>query len=319
MDSFSSAGLPAAGRRAAYEAALCAYFGDDYVDKHIRLDIRKPECFSARMEPFALGHLRGAIHMNNAPHSIFLLPCDTHSTGLDFYLMLDGEVAFDCEKGPIRLRSGDMTLLPAAEPLSSFSSQMDMIALHVPERLIRCRPENRPLAINRTVSGHTGLGACLGALLRAAAQRRDELSFEEGLILQSSVVDAVLHATAIDRDSADAAAPQQEAKMRLLKRRALNQLHDPALSPQRLADDTGISVRTVHRLFHLSGVTFRAWLRERRLERCWEEMTEPVSGRRSVADVAYRWGFNDLTTFNRSFRIKYGVSPTLVRSARSAK
>jgi AraC-like DNA-binding protein len=297
---------------------LSAYFGDDYVDKDIRLEVAEPESFAASMEPFALGHVRGAIHVNNAPHRIFLLPCDTSCAGLDFYLMLSGEVAFECEEGPIRLRSGDMALLRAAEPLSSVSTRMDMIALHVPERLLRCRPDVRPLAIHQTISGHSGLGACLGALLRAAARRKGELSIEEGLILQSSVVDAVLHATAMNGEAADAA-PKREAKMRLLKRSALNRLRDPELSPQRLSDETGISVRTVHRLFHFSGVSFRDWLRERRLERCWEELTEATSPRRSVADVAYRWGFNDLTTFNRSFRLKYGICPTMARSVRSLK
>jgi AraC-like DNA-binding protein len=313
MDRFSSADLPVAERKAAYEAALGAYFGDAYVDKNICVDMGQPEAFSASMEPFALGNIRGAVHMSNAPHRLFLAPSDTDTRNLDFYLLLDGEVDFQGEDGPVHLRSGDMTMLRSAEPLSSVSPQMDMIVLSLPERLLGRQLDHRPLAINRRVTGRTSLGACLAALLRTAAQRHEDLSVEERLILQSSVVDAVLHAVSVEPESSGATA-HKEAKLRLLKRRALGQLRDPELSPQRLAHETGVSVRTVHRLFHGSGVTFRDWLRERRLERCWEELADPAPGRRTVADVALRWGFNDLTTFNRSFRSKYEVSPTAARS-----
>ena len=319
MDRFSSADLPVAERKTAYEAALRGYFGDEYADKHIRVDIEQPESFTASMDPITLGHVRGAIHMSNAPHRVFLAPTDTNSGDLDFYLLLDGEIAFEGDKGPVHLRSGDMTILRTDEPLASVSSQMDMIALCLPERLIQHRLGDRPLVINQTVSGRTGLGACLGALLRTVAQRNDELSLEEKLVLQSSVVETILQAVSTDSESPGSAAAQQDAKLRLLKRSALSQIRDPELSPIRLADDTGVSVRTVHRLFHLSGATFRDWLREQRLDRCLGELMDPTTNRHTVADVAFRWGFNDLTTFNRSFKAKYGVSPTAARCVQRAK
>ncbi len=317
VDSFSSADLPVSARKEGYEAAMRAYFGDGYTDKDSRVSSGQPDLFTACMRPFMLGQLRGGYHMSNAPHTLYLAPTDRTSSDLDFYLLLKGEITFERDDGPVHLRSGDMTLLRASEPLSSFSSQMEMIVVTVPERLVQRRIGPRPLAINRTVSGVSGLSACLGALLHTAAQRRDELSAEEGLILQASVVDGMLHAVSSDCEYPTSAARRRDATLRMIKRSALNRVGDPELSPSHLAHDAGVSVRTVHRLFHCSGVTFREWLRERRLERCWEELTNSSVGLRSVSDVAFRWGFNDLTTFNRSFRAKYGVPPTLARIARA--
>jgi AraC-like DNA-binding protein len=314
MNRFSSVGLPVADRPGAYEAVMRRYFGDEYVDKHLQLDIGEPEAFSATVDPIVLGHVRGGIHTSSVPHRMFLTPGDTISGDLDFYFLNSGEISFAGDKGMIELRSGDMALLRTSDPVSSVSSRMDMIALHIPERLIRCRHGDRPIDINRKLAPARGLGACLNSLLRTAAECNADLSFEDGLILQSSVVDAVLHAASADREPSDSSTREQASKVCLIKRRMLARIHDAELSPQRVAHDAGISVRTLHRLFHASGVTFSDWVREQRLERCWEELTQPSATHRNVAQVAFRWGFSDLTTFNRSFKLRYGACPTTVRS-----
>ena len=36
-------------------------------------------------------------------------------------------------------------------------------------------------------------------------------------------------------------------------------------------------------------------------------------GDRSVTDIAYAWGFNSLTTFNRTFRRAFSVAPGEMR------
>lgn len=317
MNRFSSASHPVAERKSAYESALRTYFGNDCVDRCVQVDMGQPDSFLASMEPFQLGYLRGAIHMSNAPHTLNLGPCENGAEDLDFYLLLNGEITFEGVKSTVQLRGGEMALLRPVGPLSSHSEQMDMIAFRLPQRLFHRKREQRPLALNRAVSGRAGLGACLGALLRTAAQRRHDLSEEEGFVLQSSVVETVMQAVAFEDDALVAATREQDAKLRLLKRSALCQLHNAELSPRRLADDIGVSARTLHRLFHSSGATFRDWLRDERLERCWNELTEPAKRRRSVAEVAFRWGFNDLTTFNRSFRAKFGVCPSAAKSARA--
>jgi len=38
----------------------------------------------------------------------------------------------------------------------------------------------------------------------------------------------------------------------------------------------------------------------------------------SVSEVAYRWGFNDLSHFNRAFRSRYGLPPRQWRTLRQS-
>jgi AraC-like DNA-binding protein len=318
MDGFSSDTLAAGERKAGYEGALRAYFGVGCAEADIRVHLDEADAFAASIEPVALGTVRGAFHASNAPHSLTLAPGVAGRGDLDFYLLLRGEIAFDSPDGPVRLGGGDMAILRACEPLSSTSREMEMIALALPEHLLGRRLQGGPYAINRAVGGLAALGECLAALLRAAARHRHGLSFEDALVLQSSVVDAALRVAAAGCEAPDASPPAPD-RLRGLQRRALQLIRQADLSPRQLADDAGVSVRTVHRLFHASGMTFRDWLRERRLERCREELEDPVASRRTVAEVAFAWGFNVLTTFNRSFRGRFGAAPTALRAHRPAR
>ena len=68
-----------------------------------------------------------------------------------------------------------------------------------------------------------------------------------------------------------------------LKRYALAHLGDPALSPAAAAQASYISVRQLHRLFAHEGASFGAWLREQRLRRCRDDLTNPQLTHRAAA------------------------------------
>ena len=100
----------------------------------------------------------------------------------------------------------------------------------------------------------------------------------------------------------------------LLKSIAAAKLDDPDLTPAMVAARAGVSVRTLHRAFQASGETFWNWIRDRRLDRCYAELTTPIQSKRTITEVAFRWGFNELSTFDRNFRKRYGASPRNVRA-----
>jgi AraC-like DNA-binding protein len=91
------------------------------------------------------------------------------------------------------------------------------------------------------------------------------------------------------------------------------ELSIPRMTPERLAQEAGISLRTLHRLFALSGTTVSSWLRAARLERCWRDLRDPTHRSSTVAAVAFSWGFSDLRTFNRAFTARYGMTPSAAR------
>jgi AraC-like DNA-binding protein len=86
-------------------------------------------------------------------------------------------------------------------------------------------------------------------------------------------------------------------------------LSDPELSPQKIAAHCRISVRTVHLRFERIGQTFGQWLIDNRLEACQQALRDPNQIGSSISETAYRWGFSDLSHFNRVFRNKVGMTP----------
>lgn len=86
-------------------------------------------------------------------------------------------------------------------------------------------------------------------------------------------------------------------------------LGDAELSPQRAADHLGIAVRTLHARFRGIGQTFGRWLLESRLEGCSVALRDANQSKRNISEIAYRWGFNDLSYFNRAFRARFDMTP----------
>jgi AraC-like DNA-binding protein len=200
-----------------------------------------------------------------------------------------------------------MGLFSANSSFDARSEQFEMVALGLPHEVLHIPGGN----VSRKLAGESGLGTCLGALLGAAMARHADLTLAEAAILQTSILDAIVHLGS-EPNRAYVPAPHRD-KLREVKALALRSLQIPGLSPSSLAREVGISLRTLHRLFSLSGETFGAWLREARLERCWRELTEPSRAECTIAAVAFGWGFSDLRTFNRALVARYGMTPTAAR------
>jgi AraC-like DNA-binding protein len=84
------------------------------------------------------------------------------------------------------------------------------------------------------------------------------------------------------------------------------------LSPQLVADSCGISLRYLQRLFAEDSKSINGFIREKRLNRCHEEL-QAGSNADSVAEIAYRWGFSDQSQFCKHYKAKFGLTPTATR------
>ncbi|MCC5999398.1 MAG: helix-turn-helix domain-containing protein [Pararhodobacter sp.] len=93
-------------------------------------------------------------------------------------------------------------------------------------------------------------------------------------------------------------------------------LKNPALSPQMVADGCGISLRYLQRLFHEIDQSINTYIRERRLRRSDEDLRSSLS-RVSIAEIAYRWGFADQSHFSKHYKAHFGRTPSETRKEAS--
>jgi AraC family transcriptional regulator, positive regulator of tynA and feaB len=95
-------------------------------------------------------------------------------------------------------------------------------------------------------------------------------------------------------------------------------LSDPELKPASAAESAGMSVRYANLLLSEEGTSLLRLIHERRLDRCRDALTDPLQHQRTISDIAFGWGFADLTHFGRLFRKRFGMSARDYRAWNSA-
>jgi AraC family transcriptional regulator, positive regulator of tynA and feaB len=88
-------------------------------------------------------------------------------------------------------------------------------------------------------------------------------------------------------------------------------LSHPELSPQMLARELRVSVRTLQRAFAAEDQSVTAYVRARRLGEARKALTAPTMSGEPVriSEVAAHWQFTDASHFSREFKRRYGITP----------
>lgn len=94
-----------------------------------------------------------------------------------------------------------------------------------------------------------------------------------------------------------------------LRRAVDRRLREPGLGVAAIAAAIGISERYVHKLFERAGTTFASYLMDRRLDGAARDLKDPAVAGRAIGDIAFDWGFSDLSHFTRRFRHRFGCTP----------
>lgn len=80
------------------------------------------------------------------------------------------------------------------------------------------------------------------------------------------------------------------------------------LRPEWLASETGMSVRSLYRLFADKGLVVAQYIKNRRLDLCAQALHSARDDEK-LAGIGYSWGFSDHSHFSTAFKQRFGVSP----------
>jgi AraC-like DNA-binding protein len=108
-----------------------------------------------------------------------------------------------------------------------------------------------------------------------------------------------------------------EARLQLIQAHALRRLGDADLTIVSAARRAGLTPKQVQRLFAATGATFSEFVLEQRLLLARRRLSSADSRHAKISAVAQDAGFGDLSYFNRSFRRRFGMTPSEWRDARS--
>lgn len=293
-----------------YREAVCEVY------MHWSPEIDADREFQARIETTKIRNASIVRH-RCTPHVALRTPANIASSPTECsYLLLSLSGQSECEqRGRTTVaKPGDILAIDSEWPakFTMGSPRFDVLVVTIPKAdLERFRDSDCDLTNVLLKQNKTPLAKCLNLM----AERMIFASSEEMTSLYDACLSLLpLEAGFFDCGKQDAAVG---AKINYLLSGILSHIDrniaDADLTPNRVADRFGISVRYVHKLFIGCGTTFCAYTTSRRLDYVCKDLTSPASRRQPISLVAFRWGFNDLSSFNRAFKSRFGCTPSQFR------
>ena len=226
-----------------------------------------------------------------------------------------GVIAQDGREAVLRQR--DFALYDSTRPYElHFDEPFSQLVIQMPRAMLRdhiAAPE-RLTAVR--IPGSEGTGAVVADFLAAFAGRAETLPEPVMERVAANALDLLATGLWTVGSGGSSEAKVSTASMRLeIKAYIEHNLRQSGLSVTAVAQAHGISRRYLRTLFEEEGVSPRRYLWDRRFERARAEIADPRMARRSVTDIAFAWGFNDLSHFSRGFRDRFGLPPRAYREA----
>jgi AraC family transcriptional activator of tynA and feaB len=242
-----------------------------------------------------------------------LWPFPAQSPGDELFVcrQVAGALALEQDCRQIVLEVGDVALLDPLLPYTArFSSGSKLLVLKVPRRALEARIGNTRGMVLRPIKAseaeHRWTLSCLAMLSDVAGNMTPAAQ----QIAQDQTLDlfAVSLMNVIGRLRPRVSSARS---MALLNVRAAIEarLSDPALDALTVAASAGVSVRYANALLAEEDTSIMRLTQARRLARCKKALDDPLQNHRTLSEIAYGWGFSDMTHFGRSFKSMYGVLP----------
>jgi AraC-like DNA-binding protein len=108
---------------------------------------------------------------------------------------------------------------------------------------------------------------------------------------------------------------QRAARLAAIKSSILERIGPVPFTLTDIAKGQQISESYVRQLFAEGGTTFTDFVLAERLARAHRMLINPLYRNRDISAIAYDLGFGDVSHFNRSFRRRYGATPSDIREA----
>ena len=276
--------------------------------------------FHAEIESAMLADI-GLVLFENSPMTVVrTLRHVAHAKTDDLFLcrQVAGGLALEQEGREVDLAPGDMTLLDPMLPYQGrFSPGSRLLVLKIRRRELEARLGKTFDVVARSlkpIGAESGLTSAFLATLPAHAGRLSPVAEE---IVRDQTLDliAVSLAKAIREQHPRLSSPKMLTVLNV--RAAIDaRLTDPALDATTVAAAAGISVRYANAVLAQQETSVARLIRTKRLARCRRAFEDPLQQHRTVSEIAYGWGFSDMTHFGRAFKRAYGVLPSEYRRNR---
>ncbi|WP_111892487.1 transcriptional regulator FeaR [Acinetobacter sp. MB5] len=269
--------------------------------------------FIGEIQAYQLGKTEIAFIKSNADYIMRTADSPDRAANNLCFLVLQysGKMQMNYKGGRIILNEGDMILLDPSENIEMYPQGLfSHISVHL------SRDKLAQEKIHEAYFGKLITKNMSGFLLKNIVQNlsieniqlwyaeEDGNAFEDALI-------ALLKPTIHYKNNYFA----QENLKDQAERYIIEHLAKPELSPRKIADALGISLRHLYRLFNEEQLSLNKYIQQKRLERVKIDLLDACFRQTSITELALKWGFGDSAHFSKIFKKTYGISPKECRQA----
>jgi AraC-like DNA-binding protein len=230
-----------------------------------------------------------------------------------------------CLQGAAYLDQGNRPALQAGEAITCDSARPGTICvttdsqfwvLKFPRQAVSGLLPNRTRFAGARLDHDPGARKLLAGYLQAGRELDIAASPQAARCYEEHIIDLIALALGSEGDARHEAeqrgarAARRDAILRAIQKYAGN----PNLTTASIALLLQVTPRYVRMLLEETGKSFSEHLMEHRLQRALALLRDAAHPERKIADIAFDCGFGDLSYFNRSFRRRYGATPSDIRA-----
>ncbi|BCA39629.1 transcriptional regulator FeaR [Kluyvera ascorbata] len=217
---------------------------------------------------------------------------------------LAGQADIEQDDRQVKLQTGDMTLIDASRPCSILWQQTSrQVSLLLPRQLLENQLRGSGISVATRLDKSLPMVQLSQRLLHESMSSPQLSASESEAALDAMV--CLLRPMLHQREVAPSRREKQFQKIMTLIDDAIQEEH---LRPEWLADETGMSVRSLYRLFADKGLVVAQYIKNRRLDLCAQALQRAPDDEK-LAGIGYRWGFSDHSHFSTAFKQRFGISP----------
>lgn len=206
---------------------------------------------------------------------------------------------------------GQLSLNPGGTPFELFNSgEMRYLVVHIPLDHLEAAAPGEAVPYLKRISAFSGPGAVLSASLRAIASEAADAGEADALRSLLPALAQLVRQAFKQAHTSPAKRGATERMTRILEYLETH-LADASLCSETVSRACGISERQLFRDFATRGDRFNDTLRGLRLERAALHLIAQPSS--PVTKIANSCGFQNASSFSRSFHAAFSVSPRVYR------
>ncbi|MDQ7743077.1 helix-turn-helix domain-containing protein [Hydrogenophaga pseudoflava] len=217
-----------------------------------------------------------------------------------------------------RIEAGDFFVIDPSRPFHIQTTDSEVHSVYLEPQALRQVLPHWDMLTARAIRPDVKTAALFTGLLDQLFAMAPDIGEDMADDISEALPHLLAPALRTLQDEADASPSRLKALHRQrIRAYVRDHLWDSQLSAQAIAQGVNLSPRHVYELFdERDGLPLMKSVWKQRLAMCRRDLAAPALRSRSIGEIAYAWGFSNVSHFSRAFKAEFGIGPREFRRAR---